>query len=172
MALPIEVPNESGRPLERAAAKSEMEQLRTRAVAGEDLNQLQLDAYQHLHIQAMPPPVNVMTLQPGTLQGDEAKVLALNPGEFSPVLDLPAAFAVIKIESKDPTPLESVRQEIETALRRDGLQSEVSKRTKGITAQFNLEYFGMPAQPDIFGVTVIIPPASRPGIPLTPTNRP
>jgi hypothetical protein len=172
MALPIEVPNESGRPLERAAAKSEMEQLRTRAVAGEDLNQLQLDAYQHLHIQAMPPPVNVMTLQPGTLQGDEAKVLTLNPGEFSPVLDLPAAFAVIKIESKDPTPLESVRQEIETALRRDGLQSEVSKRTKGITAQFNLEYFGMPAQPDIFGVTVIIPPASRPGIPLTPTNRP
>ena len=158
--------------MDRSAAKAEMEEARNRAVAGEDLNQVLQDAFKHLHIQAPPPPVNVVTLRRGTLQGDEAKLFDLNPGEFSAVLDLPAAFAIIKVESKSPMPLESVRQQIEAALRQDRLQNEISKRTKDITAQFNLEYFDMPSQPDIFGMTVISPAASRAGIPPTSTNRP
>jgi hypothetical protein len=165
LAVPFEVPTESGRHLDRAAAKSEMAEVRTRALAGEDLNQLQLDAYQHLHIQATPPPVNVLTLRRAGLQGDEARLFDLNAGEISAVLDLPAAFAVIKLESKDAMPIQSVRPEIEAELRRDGLQSEVGKRTRKISAQFNLQYFDMPSQPDIFGVTAAPPPA-------TAANRP
>lgn len=165
LAVPFEVPTESGRHLERSAAKSEMAELRNRALAGEDLNQLQLEAYQHLHIQATPPPVNVLTLRRAGLQGDEARLFDLNAGEISAVLDLPAAFAVIKLESKDAMPIQSVRPEIEAELRRDGLQSEVGKRTRKISAQFNLQYFDMPSQPDIFGVTAAPPPA-------TAANRP
>jgi hypothetical protein len=105
------------------------------------------DAYQHLRIQATPPPVNVLTLRRAGLQGDEAKLFDLNPGEVSAVLDLPASFAFMKLESKDPMTIQSVRQEIEAALRRYCLQNEVSKRTKSITAEFNLEYFGLSSQP-------------------------
>jgi hypothetical protein len=165
MAVPFVVPSESGHPLDRAAVKSEMEALRSRAVDGADLNLLQLDAYKHLHILATPPPVEVLTFQRVGLQGDEAKLFDLNPGEISAVLDLPAAFAVVKLESKDPAPIQSVRADIEAALRRDRLQNEVTKRTGNITAQFNLEYFDLPSQPDIFlGVTLVSPPASRASI--------
>ena len=160
MSVPFEVPNESGRRLEPKAVKSEMEELRTRAIAGEDFNRLLQDAYQHLRIQATPPPVNVVTLRRAGLQGEEAKLFGLNPGEVSAVLDLPASFAFVKVESNDPMPIQSVRPEIEAALRRDRLQNEVSKRTKGIAAQFNLEYFGLPSQPDMFGVAAMIPPPS------------
>jgi len=153
-------PTESGRPLDRAAVKAEMEALRSRAAAGEDLNQLQQEAYKHLHIQAPPPPVNVQTLRRLGLQGDEAKAFDLNPGEISAVLDLPAAFAIVKMESKDTAPLDSVRQEIDAALRRDRMQIELSKATKKISAQFNLPYLGLSSQPDTFGPAATSPAGS------------
>ena len=127
LAVPLVAPIEGGRRLDRSAVRSEMEELRTRAVAGEDMNQLQQEAYKHLHIQAMPPAVNVQTVRRIGLQGDEAKAFDLNPGEISPVLDLPAAFAIVKLESKEPAPLDSVRQEIEAALRQGRMQNELSK---------------------------------------------
>jgi hypothetical protein len=172
LSVPLVVPTENGRPLDRAAVKSEMEELRGRAVAGEDFNQLQQDAYKHLHVQATPPPVNVMMLRRSNLQGDEAKAFDLNPGEISTVLDLPAAFAVVKIDSKAPMPIESVRQEIEAALRGGRMQNDISKLAKKISAQFNLEYLGMSSQPDLFGLTAISPVASRGSIRETSGTRP
>ena len=76
--------------------------LRGRDLDGRGSNRLLQDAYQHLRIQATPPPVNVLTLRRAGLQGDEAKLFDLNPGEVSAVLDLPASFAFVKLESKDP----------------------------------------------------------------------
>lgn len=172
MAVPFEVPTESGRHLDLSAAKSEMEELQKRAVAGEDCNQLQLDAYNHLRIQATPPPVNVLTLRRSGLQGDEAKLFDLNPGEVSAVLDMPAAFAVYKVESKDLVPIASARQEIEVTLRADRLRNEVSKRTKNINAQFNLQYLELLSQPNAFGATLASPAPSRASMPPTPTNQP
>ncbi len=160
LSVPLVVPTETGRPLDRSTAKSEMEELRRRAVAGEDFNQLQLDAYRHLHILATPPPVNALTLRRSNVQGDEAKTFDLAPGEISAVLDLPAAFAIVKLESKEAMPLETVGLEIEAALRRDRMQDQVSELTKKISAQFNLQYFEMPSQPDIFGPMAINPTAS------------
>lgn len=160
VAIPALVPTENGRPLDRAAVKTEMGELRSRAVAGEDLDQLQQDAYKHLHIQAMPPSVAVLTLRRSNIQGDEAKAFDLNPGEISAVLDLPAAMAVMKLESKGPMPIETVRSEIEATLRRERTQTELSKVTKKVSAQFNLQYFEMSAQPDIFGPTALSPAPS------------
>ena len=172
IAVPVEAPIESGRHLDRSAVKAEMEQLRSRAVAGEDLNQLQQDAYEHLHIRATPPPVNVLTLRRGSVQADEWKAFDMDAGEISPVLDLPAAYAIVKVESKGPMPIESVRHEIEAALRRDHLQEEVSKRTKDVSAQFNLEYFELPSQPDIFGLAAASLAANRGNARPAATNQP
>jgi len=174
MAIPVVAPTEDGRPLDRAAVKAEMEELRKRAVAGEDLNQLQLEAYRHLHIQAPPPPLNPVTWRRGMVQGDEAKAFDLKPGEMTDVLDLPAAFAVLKIESKEPAPIETVRPEIDGGLRRLRMQNQLSKLTKEVSAEFNLQYLDMQAQPDLFsGVPMPVPaPASRAGIPRAPGTRP
>jgi hypothetical protein len=163
LAVPIVAPTESGRPLDRSEVKSEIVAVRERAVAGEDLDQLLQDAFKHLHIQAAPPKVSVLTLRRRDVQGDEAKALDLKAGEISAALDLPAAIAIIKIESKEPVPIESVRPEIEAALRGERLKSAIGTIAKNISAQFNLQYLDMSSQPDIFAPTAITPVANRAG---------
>ena len=164
LSVPFLVPTEDGRPLDRSKVKAEMDELRKRAVAGEDLDALQQDAYKHLHVQAAPPTVNVLTVQRYSVQGDEAKALELKPGEISEVLDLPASFAVLKIESKDPVPLQSVHQQIEATLRGNRVKGEVNKLGSKISAEFNLQYLEMPAQPELFALTAINPVVSRGGV--------
>jgi len=161
LSVPTAVPTENHRPLDSAAVKTEMEELHKRALAGEDFNQLQQDAYNHLHIQATPPPVNLVTLRRGNMQGDEAKVFDLKPGEITAVLDLPAAFVIMKLESKDPVQMESVRQDIEAGLRADRMNIELKKIAKPITTQFDLEYLQLAAQPDIFGSATVTPIPTR-----------
>lgn len=160
VAVPLLAPTENARRLDHAAIKAEMEALQKRAAAGEDLNELQQEAFKHLHIQATPPPVSITTLRKTGVQGDEAKAFDMNPGEISAVLDLPAAFAFVKLESKETTPFESVRQDIGEALRRARVQEEVARATKKIGAQFNLPYFGLSSQPNVFGPAAIGPAAS------------
>jgi hypothetical protein len=155
LSVPVEAPTENGRHPDRAEVRSVLEELRTRALAGEDFSQLQQDAFKQLHILAPPPPANVMTLRRDSVQGDETKAFDLKPGETSAVLDAPAAYVLIKLESKEVAPLETVRQEIEVALRGLHLQDQLSKLTKGIKTQFNLEYLEMPTQPDIFSAAAI-----------------
>jgi hypothetical protein len=104
--------------------------------------------------------VSITTLRKTGVQGDEAKAFDMNPGEISAVLDLPAAFAFVKLESKETTPFESVRQDIGEALRRARVQEEVARATKKIGAQFNLPYFGLSSQPNVFGPAAIGPAAS------------
>ena len=77
------------------------------------------------------------------------------------MLDLPAALAVLKLESKELMPIESVRPEIEARLRQVRMQNEVSKLTKKVSAEFNLQYLGLPSQPDMFDMTSITLAASR-----------
>jgi len=155
LSVPLAVPTENGRPLDREAVRTEMEALHKRAVAGEDLNQLQLDAYKDLHIQATPPPLNVVPLRRGGLQGDERKAFDLKPGEISEVLDSAAAIVFFKLESKEVMPIESIRAEVEAAMRGSRTQNQLSKLTKKINAQFNLEYLGMSSQPDLFGLPAV-----------------
>jgi PPIC-type PPIASE domain len=162
VAIPISVPTAAGRPLDRAAVKAEIEELRNKAVAGEDLNTLLHQAYEHLQIQATPPPVNAVSLRRNSLQGEEAKVFDLAPGEITPVLDLAASFAIYKLDSKEPLPIESLRQEIEGSLRRDLVQNRISTIAKRFSTDFNLQYLELPSQPDVFG------PATVNQIPVRP----
>ena len=162
VAIPISAPTASGRPLDRSAVKAEMDELRNRAAAGEDLNLLLNKAFEHLQIQATPPPVNVVPVRRSSLQGDETKVFELNPGEITPVLDLPAAFAIYKLDSKEALPIESLRQEIEASLRRDVVQNQISKIGKRFNPEFNLQYLELTSQPDVFGPAAINPLPPRP----------
>jgi hypothetical protein len=162
VSIPVAVPTANGRLLNREAVKAEMEELRKRAVDGEDLNLLLHQSYEHLQIQAPPPPVNVVGVRRSNLQGDEAKVFDLNAGEITPVLDLPAAFAIYKLDSKEALPIESLRQEIEASLRRDIVQTQISKLGKRVSTDFNLQYLELPSQPDIFGPAAVNPLPARP----------
>jgi len=161
LSVPFAAPNDAGGLLDRVAVKTELEQLRLRALAGEDLNLLQQEAYKHFHIQATPPEVTPTPVRRGTVQGDDATVFDMKPGEISPVLDSAAAYAIVRLESKQSMPVGSVHKEIEAALMREHAQTEVGRLSKRVTADFNLEYLGMPVQPDIFAPSTINPLANR-----------
>jgi hypothetical protein len=170
LAVPLAVPTENGRPLDRSAVLSELEELRKRALAGEDLNDLQQVAFKDLHIQAPPPPVTVQPLNRNVVQGEETKLFQLKAGDISAVLDLPAAYVIAKIESNQTAPLDIVRPEIEAALRRDRVQNGVEKLTKTINADFNLAYLGLASQPDMFAQTSLAPAPARAAA-LRPASR-
>jgi hypothetical protein len=161
IALPLLAPSEDGRRLDPAVLKAEMQEIRKRAVAGESLETLQLEAFQHVHIQAPAPPVRSVQVRRTDLQSGEAKAFDLKPGEVTEVLDLPGAFAIIQLESKDVTPYEAARPEIEAGMRRDRVQTELSKLGVKVSAEFNLEYLGLASQPDIFAPTAFTPAPTR-----------
>lgn len=149
-----------------------METLRKRAVAGEDFSILQRDAYMDLHIQAQPPPVTPVAVRRNSLQGDEAGTFDLNPGEISDILDLPGAVALVKLQAKDVLALESVRQEIEVALRRDHMQAQLTRLNEKVKADFNLNYLGLSSQPDLFGTAAISPVVNDQAVRQKSTDRP
>ncbi len=151
ISVPLALPNANTRILDRRAVRAEMEALRARALAGEDFNVLQREAYKKLQILAEPPAVTPTSIRRNSLQGDEAKAFDLQPGDISEVLDLPAAVAIVKMESKAAPPLASVREEIENALMRNQLEEELTKATGKIGAKFNLDYLDLTSQPALFG---------------------
>jgi hypothetical protein len=111
----------------------------------------------HLQIQAPPPPVNEVAVRRNSLQGDETKVFDLNPGEITPVFDLPASFAIYQLDFQGTItlPIDSVRGDIERALHRDSVQNQIGKIGNRVNTEFNLQYLELPSQPDVFGSTAI-----------------
>ncbi len=149
--VPTLAPTEDGRPLKREAIRAEMETVRAKAIAGANLDELQKNAFISLGIQATPPPVTLTSLREVDLQGSESEISKLKSGDISEVLDLPAAFAVVKLESHDTMQIESVRGDIRAVLFQDHLQEELRSATKNISAKFNLAYLHLSAPPDLFG---------------------
>ena len=170
--MPLDVPTGTGKPLDRAKVLSAMEEIRKEALGGEDFNKLQQEAYKQLHIDAPAPAVTVITAQRRSLQGEEAKVFDLKPGEVSSVLDLPAAVALMRLESKGKAPLASVRSEIEAWLRGTMAQAQLGKFTSNIKTEFNLEYLDLPSQPDLFGLGRDRADTSEPNSQRVSTKRP
>jgi PPIC-type PPIASE domain len=106
------------------ATKIEVENLRTRAVAGEKFTKLQADAYQAAGIESAAPATK-MTIRRTSLPPNQAVVMDLNPGAISSVLSDPNGYVFFKINNKDVLPLGQVRDEIEATLRSQRMQDEL-----------------------------------------------
>lgn len=171
LAVPFLVPNETGRRLEPAVVKAELEKLQKRAAAGEDMAQLQIEAFDHLHVLAPPPPLGSDSFRRGSVQGDEAKAFDMKVGEVSSVLETPASLAILKLESRTPLPLAMVRPEIQAKLHRDRVEKAIYGTTKDIKPMFNLEYLDMPAQPDVFAGLTTNTPAGNRSVPVRHFSR-
>jgi hypothetical protein len=152
ISVPLELPNETGKPLDRAKVTAAMQEFQKRAAAGEDLNKLQQEVYQRFHIQTAAPAVSVTALQRTRAQGEEAKAFDLKPGEVSPVLDLPTSVAIIKLESKGPIPPAEARAQVEAWLRGNLSEGALGQLVSNVKTEFNLQYLDLASQPDLFGV--------------------
>jgi PPIC-type PPIASE domain len=160
----------SGQPVDVAAAKTMAEALRTRAAAGEDLNQLQQEGYKQLGIQITPPPVKPLMMRRKNLTPDQTKVFDQKPGEISEVVDTPGAFIIQRLVAKNSVSLDEERAEIEALLRRQHIQQNLREAEQSVKADFNLKYFDIASAPELFPLpgTGQVTPRSR----MSSTMRP
>jgi hypothetical protein len=130
--------------------KTKAEQLQTRAAAGEDFDKLQQVVYEDLGIKGAISNTKLNMVRRANLSAEESKVFDLNPGQVTPVLDLPSAFVVLKLESKKTLSLEDAKAEIVPFLQRERARQEIRDATENGQAKFNLQYFGLVSAPELF----------------------
>jgi len=104
--------------------KEEADNLRTRAVAGEEFTKLQADAYQIAGIKSAAPNTN-MEIQRVSLPANQVSVMDLKPGDVSSVLADPNGYFIYKIKTKDMLTLDQAREEIKAILRSQHIQNEM-----------------------------------------------
>ena len=92
------------------------DQLHSRAIAGEDFNKLQAEAYKIAGIDA-PANSSLGKIRRISLPPSQAWIMDLKPGEVSSVIDAPNAYFIYKIKTKEMLPLDQAREEIKGSLR-------------------------------------------------------
>jgi hypothetical protein len=150
LTIPKSALTKMGHPIDPLEAKARTDELKARATAGEDFDQLQHEVYLMFEVEATPPPTKVSTLRRMNLPPDQAKVFDLKVGEISQWITSPEGFDLLKLEAKRPVPIDLVRAEIESRLQRQRKAQELETAAKDVKAEFNLAYLGVPAPPDIF----------------------
>jgi PPIC-type PPIASE domain len=150
----LSIPKSSGlrgaRSADPAIVKAVMDGLERQAVAGYDFDQIQLQAYKDLGINRVPPSTSLTAVRRSSLLPDEAAVFDLQPGEVSPVIETYTNLVILKLVSKQAARLDSVIPEIRSDLKPALLQREIQSASKNVSAEFDLTYLGMPAQPVLF----------------------
>ena len=78
------------------------------------------------------------------------------------MLDSPDAYVILKLESKQPVPIELAQSEIKPVLQRERKAKGLEDATKNVSADFNLAYLGVQSPPELFvPPTTGQPPDSR-----------
>lgn len=144
--------------------------LRTRAAAGEDFDQLQKDAYEAAGITSAVPPTSNSKVRRGNLPPAQASVFDLKPGELSAVINDPSGYYIFKVKSKTTPPLAELKDEIRNTLRSQRMQAMRQKMQSSMSSELNPKYFGgdaVPVPPGAKGS-----PRSLPGNRMRPTPAP
>jgi len=122
--------------------KSEADKLRARAVAGEDFNKLQAEAFQAAGIKASAPNTSMGKMRSTMLPTSQASVMELKTGEISPVISDQSGYFIYKLKSKATLPLDQVRNEIKGTLRGQRMQDELRAAQTSATPTLDDAYFG------------------------------
>ena len=104
--------------------KDEANNLRARAVAGEEFIKLQSDAYEVAGIKGTPPATS-MLIRRTSLPQNQYFVMDLKPGEISPVLADANGYVIYRVDNKDVLSLDQSREEIKATLRSQHMQEEM-----------------------------------------------
>lgn len=149
LTIPKSISAADTQPVDIEALHTLAEQYRTRAAAGEDIDKLQEEVIKNLGIKVTMPATKVSMARPTYFSMAERGVFDLEAGQVTQVIDSPAAFTVLKLDSKQPISLEIAKLEILPILQRQRVQQEIRKITQNTTPEFNLKYLGLPTAPDI-----------------------
>jgi hypothetical protein len=153
LSIPKSVFSPRGGRLDPAMVKAEIDSLRGRAAAGYDFDQLQALAYADLGINQILPLRRLTMARRSSMPSDQAQVFNLQPGEITPVIDSYTNLVILKLVSKHTASFDSVTPEIRSGLKPALLKREIQSASENVSAEFNLQYLGMSAQPELFPLT-------------------
>ena len=118
-------------------------EMRDRAAKGEDLDQLQKDAYTALGFSAIPPSTDVGNRRRASLTPDVAlDVFSLTAGKVSKVEKEAYGLVVYRVEAKATLPKQRVKDEIVREIAKQKLEIGLKSAKDGIRAELNEKYFG------------------------------
>jgi PPIC-type PPIASE domain len=137
------------KPDDVVALRTLAESYRTRAAKGENIDHLQQEVLDNLGLKMKLPPSRINMPRPSTLSVAERPVFELQPGAVTELIETASAFMFLKLESKQPIPLDIAKPEIVAILQHDRAQEAMRKATAAVDAQFNLKYFGLATAPEI-----------------------
>lgn len=128
----------------RAKAKQLAEELRARAVKGEDIAKLENEGLQSLGLKDS-PRIEV-GVRRGQLKEDvEKPIFALGQGEVTPVLDAAGLWMFFKRTSRETLPLQVVQSEIRGMLFQDKTAGPEKALHDAVHVDYNEAYFAAPS---------------------------
>jgi hypothetical protein len=123
-------------------ARAAADAARSRAVKGDDLAQIQKDAYTALGV-AMPPSTDLGTRRRSELVPEEAtELFALKASEISQVKKEPQNYVIYKVLRRDVMPLEEVKAEVAHEIYKQKFEDTMKSALDAVPAEFNEQYFG------------------------------
>lgn len=131
--------------------KSEAEQLRARAVAGEDFGALQKEAYRAAAMNGnTEPDPSLPKMRRRSLPPSQASAFDLKPGEISAVISDATGYYIYKVNSRGTISLKEAHQEIWNILRQQRTAKMIESIHAPFTTEVNHDYFGaeLPADRD------------------------
>jgi hypothetical protein len=157
LTVPKVVAVTGGNDADAASRKAKADELRARAAAGEDFEQLQQAAYKDLDLKVAATSAKPSALRRSDLPANEEIIFDLKAGEVSSVIESQDAFLILKLESKRSIPIEEARPEIISFLQRERAQEGLRDVTESTKAHFNPAYLEMTTAPDLFPPPVLTP---------------
>lgn len=142
------------------AMKKEADTLHARAVAGDDFDKLEAEAYKVAGIQSKAPTTKMEKVRGNHLPPSQAAAMDLKVDEISAVLSDQSGYFIFKMVKKETLPLDAVKDEIKGTLRSQKMQDQMQDIEHSATANLDEAYFGPEAQ---VPTRPIMPPPSRPG---------
>jgi hypothetical protein len=121
--------------------KSLADKMRARAVAGEDFQQLQKEAFEAAGIASGSPNVSMGKMAATGLPLNHQKVFELEPGQVSEVIADSSGYYVYKIVSKQLVPLGQARGEIRKSIESQRFRDATAALAKSIHSELNPAYF-------------------------------
>jgi PPIC-type PPIASE domain len=120
--------------------KAEADELRVRAVAGEEFANLQADAYRVAGVKSSTFNTN-LKIRRISLPPDQVSIMDLKPREVSPIMADGGGYVIYKVKTKDTLPVDQVREEIKAILRAQQIQEEMNRIQDSVTPTLDEEYF-------------------------------
>jgi hypothetical protein len=120
--------------------------IQARAAKGEDMAKLQKDAYTSLGITAAPPTTDLSLARHGMFPPKlDQEIFSHKAGEVFRSDDA-SGYMIYRIDSRQTSPLESVKAEISQQLFRQKMEAKTKELNAPVHAEYDDKYFGPPVK--------------------------